>query len=119
MTGLQICNMAAAFLYNSASVKTDEGRFSVHFLNRLIAETFGTENSMRESEGREPLASIPWIDGLEKTIDYHDELLRTAFVYGLAAHYWQEELDTYQAERYTAMYINAVNECKRGVWVTI
>ncbi len=119
MTGLQIYNLASAMLYEDTGTNLPEERYTVHFLNRIIAETFMLENNMRESEGKELLTKIPWVERIEEEIPYHEEILRTVFVYALAEHYWTEELDTYQADLNRARYLNAINECKRGVWVTL
>ena len=119
MTGLQIYNMASAMLYEDTGTNIKEERYSVHFLNRLIAEAYMVEQNMREAEGSELLTEIPWVDTIEQEIPYHEQMLRTAFVYGLAMHYWQEELDTYQAETCKAEYLAALNDCRQGVWVSI
>lgn len=119
MTGLQIYNLAKAKLYEDTGINIPEERYSVHFLNQTLAETFSVENNIRESNGEELLNSIPWITKIEDEIPYHEELTRTAFVYAVAEHYWQEELDTYQAEVCHGRYLQAVNDCKRGIWVTL
>ena len=55
MTGLQIYNMASAMLYEDTGTNIKEERYSVHFLNRLIAEAYPVEQNMREAEGSELL----------------------------------------------------------------
>lgn len=119
MTGLKISNMAKAFLYDDANAGNEDEKYTVAFLNRIIAETFNVENSIRAAKGQIVLEGIPYIEGLEKDIPYDEQMLRTAFVYALAAHYWQEELDSYQAATCQAMYERAVSDLKRAVWVSL
>lgn len=122
MTGLQIAKAASAQLFagfDDDKTTTENGRYTMHVINRMIAEAFGVENSIRESEGEERLHQIPFITDLNAEIPYHDELLRTAFVYGMAAEYWQNEQEPYQAETCRTLFREALNNCKRGVWETL
>lgn len=119
MTGNEIYKMAIAFLYEDSGKNPKVQNYSVSFLNRMLAEAFRTENSIREQEGTEQLKKIPFLKDLSEDVPYHDEITRSAFVYGIAAHMYAEEQDNYRAEVCRAEYKQALNNSERGVWVEL
>ena len=116
MTGFDIYTRASATLYIDTGKNVQDEQFTVRFLNILLQETLPVENNLREFYGEDKLASAQVITNLDETIHYHDEILALPMVYGLASLYQQEELDAYQASVYRGQYLQALNDCKKGIW---
>lgn len=72
-----------------------------------------TENSIRRHEGRALLAAAQKIASLDETIDYADAITRVALPYGVAAQFFQEAMDNFQAENYRAKYVSALNDARK------
>ena len=119
MTGQEISELASSFLYEADGEDQESKKYSVGFLNILLQEALDTENSIRQHEGRETLKTAPYLKTLDETIDYHDSITRAALPYGVAAQFFQEAMDNFQAENYRAKYIAALNAVRKGVFVPI
>lgn len=119
MTGQEIYETASAFLYEADNEDAESKRYSVPFLNLLLQECLETENSIRISEGLEPLEAAQKITSLDENIIYADSITRVALPYGVAAQFFQEAMDNFQAENYRAKYIAALNEARRLVFVDV
>lgn len=113
MTGQDIYIMASAFLYERDSEDGDSKHFAVPFLNILLQEALPTENSIRRFNGREILKAAPLITTLTAVIPYDDEITRVALPYGLAAQYYQEAPDNFQAENYRSKYLAALQDAAK------
>ena len=55
----------------------------------------------------------------DETIEYADAITRVALPYGVAAQFFQEAMDNFQAENYRAKYISALNDARRLSFVPI
>ena len=119
MTGQEIYETASAFLYEADGEDAESKKYSVPFLNLLLQECLETENSIRISEGLEPLETAQKITSLDENIIYADSITRVALPYGVAAQFFQEAMDNFQAENYRAKYIAALNEARKLVFVDI
>ena len=119
MTGQEIYETASAFLYEADNEAAERKRYSVPFLNLLLQECLETENSIRISEGLEPLETAQKITSLDDNIIYADSITRVALPYGVAAQFFQEAMDNFQAENYRAKYIAALSEARKLVFVDI
>lgn len=119
MTGQEIYETASAFLYEKDNEDAESKNFSVPFLNLLLQECLETENSIRLQKGEEPLKQAPVITSLDETIAYADAITRVALPYGVAAQFFQEALDNFQAENYRAKYIAALNDARKLAFVPI
>lgn len=119
MTGFEIYKRASATMYVDVGKNIKEEKFTVAYLNTMLQETLPVENNLREFYGEELLAKSQVINTLDDEIHYHDEILAGALPYALAALYQQEELDAYHASVYQQRYERAINDCKKGIWVTI
>ena len=113
MTGQEIYETASAFLYEKDNEDAESKNFSVPFLNLLLQECLETEHTIRVFNGEEPLTS------LDETIAYADAITRVALPYGVAAQFFQEALDNFQAENYRAKYIAALNDARKLAFVPI
>jgi|GEM_PF-652636 len=110
LTVQDIYEIASSFLYEYDGDDEDSRSFSIHFLNVLLEETLNCENSIREHKGKERLEEAPYVRALTDVIDYSPSLTRTALPYGLAAQFFQENMDNFQAENYRAKYLAAVQD---------
>lgn len=79
----------------------------------------GNGNTIRVFNGEEPLKQAPVITSLDETIAYADAITRVALPYGVAAQFFQEALDNFQAENYRAKYIAALNDARKLAFVPI
>ena len=113
MKGQDIYIMASAFLYEQDGEDTESKRFALPFLNILLQEALPTENSIRKFKGREILKAAPLITALTAEIPYDDEITRVALPYGLAAQYYQEAPDNFQAENYRSKYLAALQDAAK------
>ncbi|MDD3400717.1 MAG: hypothetical protein PHT58_03705 [Eubacteriales bacterium] len=113
MTGQDIYIMASALLYERNNEDMDSKDFSIPFLNLLMQEALPVENSIRFAKGEAQLDSAPYLTSLDETIAYSDEILRGALPYGLAARFFTEAMDNYNAAECTARYVNALNSATR------
>lgn len=113
MTGSDIYKLASSFLYERDDEDKDSKEFAVGFINILLQEALPYENSMRRHNEKIELANAQIIQKLEDAIDYDDSITRTALPYGLAAWYFQESMNNFQAENYRAKYIGALNDAKK------
>lgn len=119
MTGQDIYETASAFLYEADGEDAESKRYSVLFLNLLLQECLEVENSIRIFKGIEPLEIAQKIETLSEEIIYSDSITRVALPYGVAAQFFQEAMDNFQAENYRAKYIAALNEARRLVFVDV
>lgn len=119
MTAKDIYILASSFLYERDGEDADSKSFSLGFLNILLQESLETENSIRLFNGQEPLMSAPLIATMDDAINYSDEITRVALPYGLAAQFFQEAMDNFQAENYRAKYISALNSARKLTFTPI
>lgn len=113
MTGKDIYILASSFLYEKDGEDVDSKTFSLGFLNILLQEALDVENSIRAYEERELLKSAPMLETLDEEIEYSDSITRAALPYGVAAQFFQEAMDNFQAENYRAKYISALNSARK------
>ena len=116
MTGQDIYILASALLWEGDNEDTDSKKFTVQFLNGLLPETLGAENSIRRRDGMELLTEAPVIRSLDEAIPYHEKLCRTTLVYGLCWHFFENLQNTFQSELYRQMFISSLEENTVGVW---
>lgn len=113
MTAQQIFEFASSFLYERDGDDADSKHFSLGFLNVLLQEALSVENSIREHNGQTVLTEAPLLSSLSATVPYADSITRIAFPYGLAANFYAEAMNTFQAENYRAKYVSALNEARK------
>ena len=116
MKGQDIYILASAILWEGDNEDTDSKKFTVQFLNQLLPEALGAENSLRRREGAAELDAAPVVTGLEQELPYHAKLCRTALVYGLCWHYFENLQNTYQSELYRNLFVSSLEENTVGVW---
>lgn len=119
MTGLDIYILASAVLWEGENEDTDSKKFTVQFLNHLLPETLACENSLRRRDGMEELAAAPIVKTIEQEIPWHDILCRTALVYGLCWHFFENIGDLYRAELYRNLFVSSINEYNAANWETL
>ena len=115
MTANDIFKIGAALIAESVGEDPDMVKFTPSYLNIALQECLNAENSIRLSDGREPLAAAPFIDDMNAVVDYDAHLTRVAIPYALAANYYRENGDNYHEMQYRAEYISAVNDCTRYI----
>ena len=113
MTGQDIYELASSFLYERDNEDIDSKEFSIGFLNILLQEALPYENSIRLWSDQEELATAPMLESLADTIPYSDEITRAALPYGVASWFFQEAMDTFQAENYRNKFIAALSDAKK------
>lgn len=112
MTGNDILKISLDLMFET---ETEYEKNAVSFLNIMIPELFETENLIRTAQNRELLADVPYVESLEDTIPYCDNLTRGAMPYGLASMIMMDDDDTSKAGYYRQLYVNAVNSYSRSV----
>jgi len=119
MTGQDIYEYASAFLYERDGDDADSKHFAVKFLNILLQECLEVENSIRAFNDKALLATAPRLTSLTENIDYDNAITVSALPYGLAAFYFQEATDNFQAENYRAKYLAALQSATKYKLTTI
>lgn len=109
MTVKDIFALGAALISEEPGEDPDTEKFTPHYMNILLAETFDVENGIRRSLGEDELAEIPMVKKLTDEVPYHAKLTRIALPYGLAANYFRESGDNYHEVSFRGEYANAVN----------
>jgi len=101
--------LAASLIGDHENDDYDERDFSIQYMNILLQEALGAENSIRSCHGEPLLGAAPLVEDLENGLVYHDSLVRGAFPYGLAWQYHQEAGNLSLAAQYRNMFIDGVN----------
>lgn len=115
MTAEQVLKTAAGFLFEQAGYDVDFKTHAPSIINTLVAEALPYENAYRAANGQAELDSAPEIGALEDEIPYCDAICRIALPFGLAAYFYQDELDNYKAQDFRARFIDALNEAAPAV----
>jgi hypothetical protein len=113
MTAQQIYESAVAFLYEQPDEDEENKSYFLPFLNICLQEALPYENSIREAEDRELLASAPLISGMTETVPYSDSIARAALPYGVAARYFKENMDAGEALYMRTMFVAALEKAKK------
>lgn len=119
MTAQDIYILASAILYEGDNEDPDSKKFTVQFLNHLLPEALNAENSLRRRAGLEELEAAPVIHGIEEEVPYRDKLCRTALVYGLCWHFFENINNNFQSEIYRNLFVSSLEENTTGVWETL
>lgn len=114
-TARDVYVMAAAFIGDRENDDYDERDLSIPYMNVLLQEALGAENSIRAADGEPELGAAPYIEDLDNGIVYHDSLVRAAFPYGLAWQYHQEAGNLSLAAQYRNMFIDGVENARKFV----
>jgi len=115
MTAEQIFKTAASFLFEQAGYDVDFKTHAPSIINTLVAEALPYENAYRAANGMGELERAPAITALDDDIPYCDAICRIALPFGLAAYFYQDELDNYKAQDFRARFIDALNEAAPAV----
>ena len=119
MTGQDIYVLASATLFEGDNEDTDAKKFTVQFLNQLLAEALPAENGLRLRDGQKTLDAPPFLRGIEETVPYHDRLCRTALVYGLCWHFFENMQNTYESELYRKLFAASLEDSMTGAWEAV
>jgi hypothetical protein len=103
--------LGAALIGDHEGDDPDEELFAIPYMNILLQESLGCENSIRAAHGETELTAAPIVTSIEEELEYHDQLVRAAFPYGLVWQYHQEAGNHGLAAQYRNMFIDAVNGC--------
>ena len=106
MNGTDLLNAAAALMQTDDA--TEYNAFAPTYINLVLAETYRTNNALRESKGLEALTSIPQIAALEDGITYEEELLTQALPLGVLCRIYVDEDDNAKLSMYKQEYAAAV-----------
>ncbi|MBR5543683.1 MAG: hypothetical protein IKU65_06270, partial [Oscillospiraceae bacterium] len=94
----------------------EDKNFSEKFcpiLSALLAESLMYENSVRLSLGKEKLLFAPVVSDMEDEIDFSDEIMSIALPYGVAAYFYEDDGESYNAMMYRERFINALTEAAK------
>ena len=119
MTGQDIYVLASAILFEGDNEDTDAKKFTVQFLNHLLFEALAAENGLRLRDGQTALDKPPLLKGIEETVPYHDRLCRTALVYGLCWHFFENMQNTYESELYRKLFVSSLEDSMTGAWEAV
>lgn len=119
MTGQDIYILASAILWEGDNEDQDSKKFSVQFLNHLLPEALNAENSLRRRAGMEVLQAAPVIRSLDEEIPYREKLCRTALVYGLCWHFFENLQNNYQSELHRTLFASSLEELNVGQWESL
>jgi len=119
MKAKDIYSAACAFLYEQPGEDAEGEKYYPGFLNLLLQEALPYENAVRRSEGGVQLAEAPIVSDGETEIPYCDALTRIALPYGLAAWFFQDIADNFQAENYRGKYLLALKDARKHAFVPV
>lgn len=117
MRAKDIFDMACSFIDEQPDSSPDLLQLTPSFLNSLLVEALGTENSRRRYEGLEELAEAPKIksvEDLEEDIPYREDICRVALVFGLVSYFYiNDDENSSRADDYRARFVVALAEAIR------
>ena len=105
--------MTALSFLSEKPQQNDVKKFSLGWLNLLLAEALPYENSVRSAGGQELLPRSPEISDLQEEIPYCEEICKIVLPYGLAEFMFSDDGDLYNAERYRSRYVSALSEVQK------
>lgn len=82
-------------------------------LSALLAECLPYENSVRESEGKTRLMSAPVVTEMTDEVDMCDAICAIALPYGVAAYFFRDDGENYDALMYRERFVSALHEASR------
>lgn len=112
MTGQDVFERACAYLMETPG---QDRAFSAHALtliNALIAEAIPYQNSRNRAEGK-PEIDAAAITALDDEIPLDLPICEVALPFGLAAYFFQDEVDAYQAEIYRTRFVEALSAARK------
>jgi hypothetical protein len=110
MTVRELYVIASAFIGDRENDDRDNRDLSIPYMNVLLQEALGTENTIRQRDGEMELEYAQIVTDLDDEITYHDSIVMAALPYGLAWQYHQEAGNLSLASQYRNMYIDALEE---------
>ena len=110
MTVRECFEEALGFLPELPEENPEIKKFAVNWCNFLLSETFRNENFYREANKIEKLAEIPKLWKIEDEIPYNEELVKTAFPYGMARFIFRENGDISGSREFYQLYVIALSE---------
>ena len=110
MTVRECFEEAMGFLPENPEENPEIKKFAVNWCNFLLSETFRNENFYREANKIEKLAEIPKLGKIEDEIPYNEELVKTAFPYGMAKFIFRENGDISGSREFYQLYVIALSE---------
>lgn len=78
--------------------------FVLPIVNTVLSELFNDENNLRIRDGQEVLESAPYLDSLDDTIPYHDELVRNVMPFGLGLYLYLGDDEMQKATYFSSKY---------------
>lgn len=115
MTGNDLLTRAMALYAETDTSDEDARALAVPYINMVLAETFDTNNRIRQRRGLDPLEDIPEIAALSDEIVYENHLVKLALPYGLASKLYFDEDDNSRLSMFLQEYADRVNKADRWV----
>ena len=112
MTGAEIYNAALA-LIPADGYYADYSGYVVRWVNMMAWECLAAENSIRVSDGAEPLDAAPRAASANDTVPYHDAVTEYAMPRGMAALIARDMDNAALYAELRSQYISAMAEISR------
>lgn len=109
MTANEVLQAALAQI-PADGVYADYSPYTVRWVNAMLAECLAAENSIRISEGEEPLAAPPRITAATDTVPYHDMIAGYAMPRGMAALIARDMDNPVLSNELRVLYVSALAE---------
>lgn len=104
MTAKEIYENALALNISRTDEEDDMEYFAVRIMNIILAETFYSNNQLREKKGKQPLKNAVRISGVDDVLEYEDELY-APMSYALASKLLQAQEEYNLAAVYNNQYV--------------
>lgn len=121
MTPNDIFKTAAAYISQSVADSDDLTDFVPMWLNVLLAEALPYENALRVWDGEEALSAAPILTAAEMDTElaWHDDIVRIALPYGLAADFERDDDNNYRDSLFRQKYVAALQDSQRAAAAAI
>ncbi len=115
MTGYELTDAALSLLTLSRAQAPEYTEFALGFINMLLCETNGANNTIRLERNKPELETPPVLASLDDEVISEPELFGYALPCGLCAKFILDDGDMARTAYFQNEYVNAVNSASRGV----
>lgn len=105
-----VYKLACAIMFEKTGLDPDFQTFFPSLATMLLQEALPYENARRQTLGQPVLQKAPDVESMEDDIPCCDLICRVALPYGMAAYYFQDEMNDYRSQDFRGRYILALRE---------